>query len=126
MIRPRRVIAVTILAGCCLALISCRSATPERPVTSGQVRVFKVAVSPDGTIRLDGVIISPDSLCETLVSASGTDAEVWYYREASHEDPPGEAILVMEAILESRLPASLSSEPDFSTVVLPDGTVRRR
>ena len=50
---------------------------------------------------------------------------MWYYREPTAEPHPI-VTQVLEAITDAKLPISLSTEPDFSTVVGADGSVRAR
>lgn len=92
---------------------------------SGQ-RVLRVAVAADGSTSLDGASVSLAALRETLAAAKDTGAVVWYYRENAWGNAPAEATEVIQAIVDNGLPISLSTEPDFSTVVDEDGTVRRR
>jgi hypothetical protein len=51
---------------------------------------------------------------------------VWYYREAGKDDPPPQAMQVMKLIIDNRLPISISTKPDYSDVLLPDGTTQPR
>ena len=89
-------------------------------------RVLKVAVSSEGTISLDGAVVSLSALRNELDAVRGTNAVVWYYRENPQEDPSQEASLVMEAVIENRLPISLSTKPDFSTVTTDGVVIRER
>jgi hypothetical protein len=88
--------------------------------------VAKVAVYADGRIALDGREIQIEELRSQFMNLSKDKGAVWYYREASSADPPPVATLVIQAIIDARLPVSMSSLPDFSNVVLPDGTVKPR
>ena len=51
---------------------------------------------------------------------------IWYYREAGSSEPPPQAVEVMTLIVDNRLPISMSTKPDYSDVLLPDGTTRPR
>jgi hypothetical protein len=88
--------------------------------------VAKVAVYADGRIALDGREIQIEELRSQFMKLSKDKGAVWYYREASSAYPPPVATLVIQAIIDARLPVSMSSLPDFSNVVLPDGTVKPR
>jgi hypothetical protein len=113
---PLRVVAA-LTAG--LLLCNCAKSPPDDHSMDRSTRVLKVAVSRAGVITLDGSAVSVDQLRDRLAAASRSGCEVWYYRENGQGDPPEEAMLVMKAIADHRLPVSLSSTPDFSTVVLP-------
>ena len=89
-------------------------------------KVVKISVTDNGAIRLDGQETPFTNVREHLASLAGTEAVVWYHRANGQEDAPEEAMLVLRAIVDNGLPVSLSSEPDFSTVVLPDGSVHPR
>ena len=108
--------------------LGCSDSTGDADVRgpTNQEQILRVAVLQDGTISMDGAPVSLANLRDRLTTAAGTDTVVWYYREAGQSDPPEEAMLVIKAITDNRLPVSLSSEPDFSTVVLPDGTIKTR
>ena len=98
--------------------------TPGHSDFGGEVeRVLNMA---DGVILLDDARTSLPEARQRLRDLAGTDTVVWYYRAQSQSEPPEEANLVFQSILESRIPISLSTEPDFSTVVDPGGKVRPR
>jgi hypothetical protein len=98
---------------------------------SGQVRtdegpIGKIAVTAAGVISFDGVAITLDSLKLKIADLRKRSGTIWYYREAAGSAPSAEATAVLRLIAESRLPISLSTKPDYSDVVLPDGTTRPR
>jgi hypothetical protein len=98
---------------------------------SGQVRtdegpIGKIAVTAAGVISFDGVAITLDSLKLKIADLRKRSGTIWYYREAAGGAPSTEATAVLRLIAESRLPISLSTKPDYSDVVLPDGTTRPR
>jgi hypothetical protein len=97
--------------------------TAQLDDAAGEVRV---AVSSGGAITLDGEAASLAELRKRLEAASGTDAVVLYYRESSQAEPSQEVLAVFEVVMTARLPISLSSKPDFSTVITGDGTVEQR
>jgi hypothetical protein len=88
--------------------------------------VAKISVYSDGRIALDGRDVEIEGLRTRFATLSKDKGAVWYYREASSADPPQNAMLVVQAIVDAHLPVSMSSMPDFSNVVLPDGTVKPR
>ena len=120
-----KIIAPPLALLALLAAGSCsKQAEPALPQPSQPI--LKIAVSEQGEIELNGETTSLFELQAELAAAAGTETSVWYYRPQGGGDPPEEAMQVFEAILEHRLPVSLSSKPDFSTVVLPDGSVKAR
>jgi hypothetical protein len=51
---------------------------------------------------------------------------VWYYRENAHAEPHPNAMQVMELVAKYSLTISLSTRPDFSNFVTPDGKAHPR
>ena len=98
---------------------------------SGQVRtddgpIGKIAVTASGVVSFDGSAITLDGLKSKLVDLKKRNGTIWYYREAAGSAPSTQATEVLNLIARSRLPISLSTKPDYSDVVLPDGTIRPR
>jgi len=83
--------------------------------------VLKVAVFADGRITADGSVTTIESLRESLKRLAELKGTVWYYREAGHAEPPPHAMMVMQAVVDNRLPIKLSTKPDYSDAVGPDG-----
>lgn len=88
--------------------------------------VGKVAVSASGTVSLDGKPTTIDVLRERLADLKKRSGVVWYYRESGKAEPPPQAMQVMKLIADARLPISMSTKPDYSDVLLPDGSTRPR
>jgi len=88
--------------------------------------VGKITVTKTGAISFDGAPTTLQKLREQLADLRGKDGVVWYYREASDSEPPEQAMAVIRLVIENRLPISMSTKPDYSDVVMPDGTVRAR
>jgi hypothetical protein len=77
-------------------------------------------VSYNGTpVTLGGLKI----MLKDLKRANGV---VWYYRESAAQEPPPVASEVVKLIIEQQLPVTMSTKPDYSDVVMPDGTTRPR
>lgn len=89
-------------------------AKPDAPV-------LKIAVFMDGRLTVDGKAATVQELRESLRSLSEKHGEVWYYREAGQQDPPPVAMEVLRAVVDARLPIRLSSRPDYSDSIGPDG-----
>jgi hypothetical protein len=83
--------------------------------------VVKIAVLADGRLTVDGSAATVESLRASLKHTTETHGIVWYYREAGQQEPPPIAMQVMQAIVEARLPVRLSSRPDYSDAIGPDG-----
>ena len=99
----------------------CAPATAQtKPVVS------KIAVTAKGDVSLDGKPVSIDVLKERLADLKQRGGTVWYYREAGRREPPAQAMQVIKLIADHRLPISMSTKPDFSDVLLPDGSTRPR
>ncbi len=87
---------------------------------------MKISVFKDGRITIDGDEVTIEDTPARIQSASGTDTQVFYYREAGQEEPHPNAMKVIAAIAEAKLPISLSTKPDFSTYVDAEGFERPR
>jgi hypothetical protein len=108
-----------------LVLMVFASAGADEP--KPDANVAKVAVSRAGVITLNGREATINEVRDALAKLAASKGVVWYYREAADEEEPHpNAMLVISAIVEARLPVSLSTKPDFSNVVLPDGSIRPR
>jgi hypothetical protein len=88
--------------------------------------IAKVGVSMDGRITLNGHASQIDEVRAEFTKLAREKGVVWYYREAPGAEPPANAMLVLNAIVNARLPVSMSTKPDFSDVVLPDGSTKSR
>lgn len=93
---------------------------PQSPV-SQTAPVLKIAVFADGRFTVDGKASTVQELRESLQRLSQKHGEVWYYREAGQQDPPPVAMEVLQAVVDARLPVRLSSRPDYSDSIGPDG-----
>lgn len=85
------------------------------------VPVLKIAVMSDGSISVDGHSSTIELVRESLKGLAEKKGSVLYYREGGEGDASPQAIKIIEAIVENRLPVRLSSKPDYSDVVGPDG-----
>jgi len=104
--------AIAFLGGCG------KQTTP--PVAANGPHI-KIAVYVDGRINADGSPATIGSLKESFKKLAKENGEVWYYREAANREPPAQAMQVMQAVVEAGLPIRLSTRPDFSDSVGPDG-----
>jgi hypothetical protein len=115
----RTIVAMLVLAVCTGVGADERS--------SVEANVAKVAVSRDGRITLNGHEATISEVRDALTKLASSKGVVWYYREgAEEEEPHPTAMLVISAIVDAHLPVSMSTKPDFSDVLLPDGTTRPR
>lgn len=115
---PLLVVAMVVLAAC--------SGRSSDELPSVKQNVAKVAVSLDGRITLDGREAAIDEVRAAFAELAGRKGVVWYYREAANAEPHPNAMLVVQAIVEAQLPLSMSTKPDFSDVVMPDGSTKPR
>lgn len=92
----------------------------QSPVAS-DAPIIKVAVFADGRITADGQPATIDSLRVSFKKLAEQKGAVWYYREEGQGEPPPQAMEVMKAVIEARLPIRLSSRPDYSDSIGPDG-----
>jgi hypothetical protein len=75
----------------------------------------------DGRITVNSSPATIDSLRISLQRLAEQRGVVWYYREAGQANAPLESTEVMQAVIANRLPVRLSSRPDFSDAIGPDG-----
>ncbi len=112
-----------------LMILSCNGGTPEAETSRASAPagpVGKVAVFADGSVKFNGQATDIEALKRSLSELAEHNGQVWYYREAGESEPAPEVMKVFQALVEAKLPMSLSSEPDFSTVVDADGRIRPR
>jgi hypothetical protein len=83
--------------------------------------ILKIAVRADGRIIVDDSPATVDSLRVSLKRLAEKKGVVWYYREAAQAAAPPEATEVIQSVIENRLPIRMSSRPDFSDAIGPDG-----
>jgi hypothetical protein len=88
--------------------------------------VGRVAVAATGAVSFDRKPITLEALRKKLADLKRRNGEVWYYREDPAREPTSQATAVLKLIVESKLPVSMSTTPDYSNVVMPDGTTRPR
>lgn len=108
-----------------LTVAACSPDSSETPPVDA-TNVAKVGAYRDGRLTLNGSAASIEQIRESFAGLSRNNGEVWYYRESADTEPHPNAMLVVEAIIGARLPVSMSTKPDFSDVVSPDGTTRPR
>jgi hypothetical protein len=80
---------------------------------SSALRITISALST-GKVLLNGKHSTVAAVRRSLRNASAKSSTVCYYRESGKGEPPLQAIEVFKLIVESKLPVSLSSKPDFS------------
>jgi hypothetical protein len=78
--------------------------------------VAKVRVYTDGRVTLDGKPVTTDELKAAFAELKSRNGVVWYFREQGAGAFHPTARRVMEAVMQARLPISLSDREDFSTV----------
>ena len=113
-----RLSCLCVLVPVCFQLIECSrppmSVSPNAPT-------LKISVMADGRITVGGSPDTIDSVRVSLKRLAEKKGVVWYYREAGQAKAPPESYEVMQALIENRLPIRLSSRPDFSDAIGPDG-----
>lgn len=114
-----------LIACLVLASVAASGAEPRAQAETDRP-VGKVAVSARGDVTYDGVAVTLEVLGEKLADLRKRNGAVWYYREAAGGAPPERTVHVMRLVAQSALPISISTKPDYSDVLLPDGTTRPR
>jgi hypothetical protein len=83
--------------------------------------VAHVRVSQAGEVELDGTVVTRGQLRAALNRVRDAGGGVMYYRERWDEPPSAEAVKALEVIRAAGLPVRVSSKPDFSDYIGPDG-----
>jgi hypothetical protein len=99
---------------------------PPKKVSNTASKILKVAVYRDGKVVIDGAALSIEDAARHIGAAADSETSIFYYREAGEEEPHPNASKIIAAVVEAKLPISLSSEPDFSTYVDENGTIKQR
>ena len=113
--------SLLVLIIACAHLVGCNRQSTPHSLTSPDAPILKIAVMADGHITVDGSPVTLESLRESLNQLADRKGAVWYYRETAQGEPPQQAMLVMKAVVENRLPIRLSTRPDYSDAVGMDG-----
>jgi hypothetical protein len=108
------IILSILLAGCGERGSSGSPVAPGAPI-------LKIAVFADGRITADGQPATIDALRSMFKKLAEEKGAVWYYRETGKSEPPPQAMEVIKAVTEARLPIRLSSRPDYSDAIGMDG-----
>jgi len=110
------VLAVAAILGC------------SKPPASDNMHqtVMRISVFKDGRISIDGKTLSAEEAEKYIASKENTETMVYYYREAGQEEPHPNAIQIITAVADARLPISLSTKPDFSDFVDENGLSQPR
>jgi len=88
--------------------------------------LLRISILTTNKVLLDGKPVKPAQLINALSWAQERNGEIWYFRENAAEKAPPVAEKVIRLLLESRLPISLSTKPDFSDYIGKDGTIHPR
>jgi hypothetical protein len=83
-----------------------------RPTGQEATEVAKVKVTQAGMIYLNGKTVTMAELKQEFTRLKQAHGVVWYYRENPQGEPPPQAMTVIEAIVEAKLPVKLV-EKDF-------------
>lgn len=86
------------------------SPSPDTPILLAEQKlgeIAKVKVDRAGRIYLNGGIVSLEALKREFSRLQKVNGAVWYHRENPHQDPPPEALAVLQAIIDARLPVKL-------------------
>ena len=119
MMRPpmHRVLSVVVVLLLCLLGCEGRSDQPEAKTREqGRVgqssEIAKVKVTRTGAIYLNGKGVTMGELKEEFARLTQVNGAVRYHRENPQGEPPPEALAVIQAIIDAKLPVKLL-EKDF-------------
>jgi hypothetical protein len=122
--KKRVLVLIAIIA---LMGVACPKKEP-RQVQFNKNEILRVSVYKTGEIRADSKTVSLQELDGLLEANAGKSGVVWYYREAGTEEPPPQAMQVLNLIVKHKRPVSMTSKPDFSDTIGPteDSVPRQR
>lgn len=75
-------------------------------------KIDKVKVDKSGTVFLNGKNVTVEELRKEFAKLKKANGAVMYYRENPQGEPPAQALEVMQAIIDAKLPVQLV-EKDF-------------
>jgi hypothetical protein len=110
-----------ILVGLLIAAVLTFGIGAEPEGEAPAMPVARVRVSQAGQIEMNGVKLTREQLRSALTKLKADGGGVMYYRERWNEPPSEEAAKAFEVITEAGLPIRMSSKPDFSDYIGPDG-----
>lgn len=115
----RRFMMATMAVPAGFALLARCGTDHKTPAAS---HLVKIKVNRDGQIVMNDEPATLEQVKSSLskLTQSGNGA-VWYYRENAGAEPHANAMLVLQAIVDAKLPVRLSTKPDFSDTAGPDG-----
>src|SRR3954471_24409909 len=101
----RRLMMTTMAVPAGLALLTRCRTDHKRPAPS---HIVKIRVNRDGQIVMNDEPVTLEQVKSSLskLSQSG-DGAVWYYRENAGAEPHPNAMLVLQAIVDAKLPVRL-------------------
>ena len=118
--KARFVVAITAM------LLFGTAFAQDRTMQFNESIVGKLAVFQNGRVSFNGQAVTIEQLRPKLTELKKRNGVVWYYREAPEKEPPAISTQEIQAVIDNSLPLSFSTKPDFSTVALPDGTIKPR
>jgi biopolymer transport protein ExbD len=117
----RRLILVVVVLVSAVAVFTFRGAKREGAMPSLDSPYVKIWVSKTGEVTVDGQPAEVSTIGATLAKLAQKKGVVLYGREAAGEQPHPKAMEVMNLVIGKRLPIRMSTKPDFSDAVGPDG-----
>jgi hypothetical protein len=110
-----------LIAGIFLLTSGCGKKQESNKQVAPSAPNIKVAVFADGRITADGKLTTIEDLHQSFQKLAEQKGEVWYYREAGQTEMPPQATQVIKEVIAAKLPIRLSSKPDYSDSIGPDG-----
>lgn len=93
----------------------------DREMQFNEDEILKISVFKSGEIQANSEVVSLQELDDLLAANARENGAVWYYREAGSEEPPPQAIEVINLVVKHKRPISMSSKPDFSDAIDENG-----
>ena len=86
--------------------------TQEQGAVPEFAEIAKVKVDQAGTMYLNGKTVTIEELKQEFARLKQANGAVWYYRENPQGEPPAQAMAVIQAVIDAKLPVRLL-EKDF-------------
>lgn len=88
--------------------------------------VMRVSVLQEGVLLVDDSLVTPPMFEQKLQALKQGQGIVWLYRENPRAEPTPAVREALQRLLDSGLPISLSSRPDFSDYLDAEGRSQPR
>jgi hypothetical protein len=112
-------LAFFVVVSVAVAAAACRPAAPQSAQRAPYVKIW---IAQNGAVQLDGKPAELSGVEDALAKKPGV---VLYGREGAQGEPHVNALKVIQMVVDNKLPIRMSTKPDFSDVIGPDGKLKK-